>query len=51
MIDSNGIIQTISNTVPGSSYGTVTFTVDGITYSDYTFNLGNIPYLSSVNIT
>jgi uncharacterized phage protein gp47/JayE len=51
IIAANGIIQTISNTVPGASYGTVTFTVDGISYADYTFVLGNIPWLQTVNIT
>lgn len=51
ILANNGIIQTISNTVPGASYGAVTFTVDGISYADYTFILGNIGWLQAVNIT
>lgn len=50
-INTNGIITTISNTVPGASYGTVTFTVDGVPSVDYTMILGNIPWLQTVNIT
>jgi hypothetical protein len=49
--DLNSIIQTISNTYPGSSYGTVSFTVDGIAQTSFIFTLGDIPYLSSLNIT
>jgi len=51
ILANNGIIQTISNTVPGASYGAVTFTVDGVPYADYTFILGNIGWLQAVNIT
>ena len=51
IIATNGIIQTVSNTVPGASYGAVTFTVDGVLLADYTFVLGNIPWLQTVNIT
>lgn len=49
IIASNGIIQTISNTVPGANYGAVTFTVDGVAVADYTFILGNIGWLQAVN--
>ncbi len=51
IIDANGIITTISNAVPGSSYGAVTFTVNGVPFVNYTMILGNIPYLDAVNIT
>lgn len=49
IMDVNKIIQTISNTEPGSTYGSVTFKVSGITFTNYQFFLGYIPYLNSVN--
>jgi len=48
-LNSNGIVQTISNTEPGSTYGAVTFTVDGVPVVDFTFLNGDIPWVQAVN--
>lgn len=47
-LDSNRIINTILNQIPGASFGAITIKINTVTVPNYLFALGNIPYLDTV---
>ncbi len=48
ILDQNQIIGTIINTIPGSSFGTISIYVNGVLTPTYQFDNGFIPYLNSI---
>lgn len=48
LLDTNRIVSTILEAVPGSSFGAITLEVDGNIYTSYTFSNGDIPKFGAV---
>lgn len=51
ILDTNRIINSVLEAVPGSTFGTVTIMIDMVDYNTFTFEDGFIPYLDSVTYT